>query len=1174
MFDKPKFTSNPFSSSGAGIVFEHHVQTCFSILLLADGFLPGLPNHKIKRIELQAKRIRYATDDLVAITQDLNNQEEVKMLVQVKHDAPVIDGDGVFSKVISGAWKDFKNPKVFKQNKDKLVLVTGPMSKTDIEDVRTILNWARHSKDWNDFYNNKISLPNYSSDSKRNKLKVFRNQIKKANDGVEPSNDDVFSFLRHFYIYGYDLDIEEQTAYSFLTTIINQFPSSQPVTSIYAEIFQHISDGNQSSETITKTSFPQHIQDIFQRDSKLSIPNEFLPKPVIHIIDKNKEALFIALILGGWNESYEGDGEIAHRLGVEYANWIREIQNLHSIDPSIFSLRNGSWKVQDKFGLFANFETHFYDSHIEKILSIDIDILSEINSNLEDDEVYWTRFLSAKNSKYSSELRKGIVETLVYLGIHKNKLRNCSLGKVENAVYTTIFSILQKSDWKMVASLNELLPLISEANPRAFLDGLDYLLKNKIEIFKELYSRESSSGLFSVNHLTGLYRALEGLAWSEEYLPRVILILARLANVDPGGNWANRPINSIQEILIPWRRQTTASLETKKGAILGILPKLPSIVWKILTNLLPWYHQSSHGIHRPTHRVFIPLNWDEKVTQQEYGLQIAEYSKMILDFVGNHKSYVPELVDVLDNMQGDGLKDAINFLANEGFLDLPEEKIGKIYEKILTLTTTHRNFSDADWAFSVDIIEELEKISQKFIPKDPFIRNQYLFSNEYTIGERNRNSEDISKELDSMRKIAIQEVFDNGGLESVLRFASEVDQKYYVGYFLGIIASIKEDNILLPKSLQDETDDNKEFLPNYINARYRSRGENWIDELNVKKWSKDDISIFLNFLPLEEKTWQMAEQFLRKDENLYWAKIQRVGFSLVSNWEPIILKLLKFNRPFLAIDAIYTDFTQTKKINKDYIIPALLSGLQSSQTSERITYYYVAELISELQNLPDVDEDILFKIEWGYLRILDKNYRAHPKILFKYLQEKPEFFIEMIQLIYRSNKESSEDTNQSTANQQLISQAWRLLHLWKTPPGLKTDGTFHSDELKNWFQNVVSQTEESGNLNEALSEVGKVLYYSPEDPSGLWIHKSVCEILENTENDRIRSGFTNEVYNSRGVYSVDPTGAPEKQLANIWKIRSEQVQKLGYVQFSESLKRLAEIYEREAERNSKEERED
>ena len=66
---------------------------------------------------------------------------------------------------------------------------------------------------------------------------------------------------------------------------------------------------------------------------------------------------------------------------------------------------------------------------------------------------------------------------------------------------------------------------------------------------------------------TGLLWALEALAWSPEYLGAAALSLARLAQIDPGGRWANRPDHSLNQIFLPWQPQTAATREDRLAVV-------------------------------------------------------------------------------------------------------------------------------------------------------------------------------------------------------------------------------------------------------------------------------------------------------------------------------------------------------------------------------------------------------------------------------------------------------------------------------------------------------------------------------------------------------------------------------------------------------------------------------
>src|SRR5260370_26563790 len=48
-------------------------------------------------------------------------------------------------------------------------------------------------------------------------------------------------------------------------------------------------------------------------------------------------------------------------------------------------------------------------------------------------------------------------------------------------------------------------------------------------------------------------------------------LLARCAEIDPGGKWANRPANSLVDILLPWHPQTCASIDERKNVVIELV---------------------------------------------------------------------------------------------------------------------------------------------------------------------------------------------------------------------------------------------------------------------------------------------------------------------------------------------------------------------------------------------------------------------------------------------------------------------------------------------------------------------------------------------------------------------------------------------------------------------------
>lgn len=98
-----------------------------------------------------------------------------------------------------------------------------------------------------------------------------------------------------------------------------------------------------------------------------------------------------------------------------------------------------------------------------------------------------------------------------------------------------------------------------------------------------------------------------------------------------------------------------------------------------------------------------------------------------------------------------------------------------------------------------------------------------------------------------------------------------------------------------------------------------------------------------------------------------------------------------------------------------------------------------------------------------------------------------------------------------------------------------------------------------------MRQVEKVLFYSPPDPNGFWIHQSVAGILNAKDAGEIRRGYELEIFNSRGVHTVDPEGKPERKIAPHYRKRAEEVELQRYHRLAVILRDTAASYDREAE---------
>jgi len=852
---------------------------------------------------------------------------------------------------------------------------------------------------------------------------------------------------------------------------------------------------------------------------------------------------------------------------VDSKDWINDIREIKKYNDEILSLKNGHWQVKDKITALLKYASFFYDFHLDYIKTIALKVLSEIHPMFDlKPEDRFAAAIHGKLPKYSSELRKGLSETLAFLGVHGSKLINCTQHKPEITATLTLRELFKDADWKLWASLNDIMPILAESAPNEFLSSIENAFKQSPCPFDELFNQEGQGVITGANYMTGLYWALETLAWSEEHLARTILTLAELATHDPGGRWANRPSNSIFTILLPWMPQTTASVEKRVAALRGIQRNFPDIAWKTVISLLPNQHQVSMGSHKPSFRNFIPGNWRQEVPESEYWEQVRAYAAIAVDMAKGNISYVSALVENLDNIPQPSYGAFLDYLSSEEVINLPDDQKQPIWDTMITFIRKHRRFSDAKWALPPAMVDLLEKTANKISPSSPEYLYRHLFSNrDYDFLDKDGDWQTQQEEIFKQRIEAIKQIYEINKTVSVISFAEHVENPMKVGNTFAHIACEDIDNEILPAFLDTQEQFKKHFISGYIWSRFQLLGINWIDAQHTETWStKNKCSLLFN-VPFEIEIWQKADEILGEHVREYWKNINVNPFPTQSSLLPAIKNLLQYGRPRLALDCISAHYFSKKEFFKEQAIEALLNGTSTDEPVGAMDAHNIIEIIKMLQADSQINEDDLVKIEWAYLPLLRDYNNAQPKILGKKLSQNPEVFLEVIQLVYKSkNQENKKELNDS--DESIALNAWKLLHGWKRPPGMLDNGSFSAEMLKNWYDEVKTKSIASGYYKIAMTHLGQVLFYTPPDPSRLWIHKSVAELLDAEENESIRDGYSIAVFSSRGAYNVDPSGAPERELARSWRQKADEIEQLGFIRFATCLKRIAFSYDREAER--------
>ncbi len=1170
MNDNSKQISNSLSTGGLGTHFENRVQTAFSVLMLAGGFSPCLPNWPIVKIKLQGKYQKFETDDLIVYCKSPITGKQAKLIGQIKHSVR-INNNSIFGEVIQAAWNDFNNPEVFSAaSKDVITLICGPLSATDTNDVRRLLEQARHSEDADDFIT-RVELGKFTSDGQRKKLDVFGTHLKKANNNVELTKDELFGFLQSFHLLIYDLDIKGVTL-SLLHTLIEQYFRNN-ANALWAQINEHVQWESENSGFISISSIPEEISTAFKRVQVEVIPDALVNDTTKIVVrdwnnHPNAAELAIASIVGSWNENSAPDKAIISQLArEEYRDWITKLRDILQQSESPIILKNGIWSVKDRKKLWQSLGTRIFDDNLDIFWQCVVTVLTECNPKFElPKEDLFAASIHGKVLKYSHQLRKGFAESLALLGSCSTSLINCSLKKAENITALAIREIFNDADWILWASLNNLLPLLAEAVPDEFLKAVEDALKQEPCPFDNIFAQEGN-GITGENYLTGLLWALETLAWEEDFLVRVSVILGELAACDPGGNWANRPLNSLSTILLPWHPQTIATIDKRKVTVQTLANELPDVAWKLLLSLLPDQHQMSMGSHKPTWRESIPDEWTGKVSKEEYREQVFFYAEFAVEKAKDNVGRLNELISNIDNLHKPAFDMLLTYLSSDCITAKPENIKMSLWNGLVDFTAKHKRYSDAKWARDSNLIAQIDEVANKLKPTSPQNLYACLFNGcDFDLYEENDDFQEQQKQLTEKRQQALKLILNDGGIDGVIIFVNRVDSPSNVGQALGGVADASIDAKILPAYLDSGESKLEQFAGAYVWGRYLYNGWDWVDNIISKEWSKSQIARFYTFLSFTLDTWKRVSLILSDSESMYWKQAYVNPYQTDCELNFAIDKLIEYDRPHGAINCIYKGIHQKKPLDTPRVIHALISAISSPEPPHSMDAYHVAELIKALQDDKATTSDDLFRIEWAYLPLLVGHHGATPKYLEDRLATDPKFFCEVIRLVYRSKNILKTEQKLTDSEKAIATNAWRLLDKWCMVPGMSDVEGFDKTHFDEWLKETWKTCSKTGHLDVALSQIGKVLLYCPADPYGLWINKAVADVLNRKDTERMREGFCNAIFNSRGVHKIDPTGKPERELAEKYRQQANDTENSGFQRLAVSLKGIADYYDSEADR--------
>lgn len=880
------------------------------------------------------------------------------------------------------------------------------------------------------------------------------------------------------------------------------------------------------------------------------------------------------VLVGAW-EDQDADRQLIERLtGTEWRKLDLELRSwLRSKDAPFVSV-DSQWRLAAPEEAWALLEPKLTREGIAVFTNVAHEVLTELDPALEitpNERPYAS--LHGVKRRYSPTLRRGVAQGVALLGVFGTPESRAGGDQLAHRLVRALMEWANDDDsgirW---ASLTDQSQLLAEAAPDEFLFGISQGLRGDPPPLRGIFQDgKDSSHLFGggATHSDILW-ALETLCWSEEHLSVALDALAGLEEIDPGGTYSNRPSRSLRSILLPWLPQTSASLERRLDALDALIEKRPEIAWGLLVSMLPKTHDSSQNNSTPRFR-------DWPVTRE--GVEIPEWLETIVGLVsrviataGNDRSRWAEIVHFLGGLPADQREQI--FEALRALKDQPANEADEValWTAIVDEVHRHRAYPDARWSMACETIDTLESVADDLEPVGSSLRYRRLFDHRPELGEVERGDHVAwENALAEARNEAVTRTEEESGLEGVLHLARESVLTGQVGVALGRTSEDRYLNEVLGFLDQDETERN--LAAGWIWARAVSTNEEWPKETfaRLSGAPAQAQAEFLLAIPDQLRRRELIDGAIADVQGEYWGRAS--SFTFLDEHVPYAAeRFLKFGRPWQAVDCLSSVCSPHSQSDVEadprLVVTALKQALesQSSDETERSASlaYEIGELLDYLEDNLGPEAHDLVDLEWSYFSLLEHEREA--RALFRVLEGNPEFFVELVSLVFRGDNEAP---RKGLSEEELARarNAASLLDAWRRPPGTSDEGKLDGDVLRKWVR--AARSELANRDREAIGDdqIGAMLSGSVPGEDGIWPAEPVRELIEDLASKKLETGLEVGRFNARGITSrgVYDGGQQEWELAARYRADAKELAS-DWPRTSQLLIRMAESYEEDARR--------
>jgi hypothetical protein len=361
----------------------------------------------------------------------------------------------------------------------------------------------------------------------------------------------------------------------------------------------------------------------------------------------------------------------------------------------------------------------------------------------------------------------------------------------------------------------------------------------------------------------------------------------------------------------------------------------------------------------------------------------------------------------------------------------------------------------------------------------------------------------------------------------------------------------------------------------YVRRRFQREEWDWAHRVDMQRWSGEEVARFLVWLPFVRKTWEVVAERGDAVAVPYWKSARPYTQGLDAHDAAYAVeRFLKYDQASSAFIVLQMALHQRTVLEPSLLMDALESWLRAGtgESAHQGIRYQIPLFFQELQrgvaqNDPKVDLDRLGRLEWAYLGLLD-GHPASPVTLHGKLRDEPEFFVDVLGLVFRpKNEAKGSGTEINEEQSQRAQNAYRLLRSWQQIPGGRAGQDVDEKALFSWVRAARALAGDRGLLEVCDSRIGEVFAYAPEESDGSWPCVPVRDALEDIGTEDIMGGFSTGIYNKRGLVSksMRDGGIQERALAEKYRNFADTC-RIEWPQTAGALRRIAQGYVEDARR--------